>query len=120
MDGPVRRRTWAALAFLAAGVVLALVGRAVEGARALDALAGLLLVAALGLGASLLRFWTRLVPPVPNLRPLFPSVGPQERWCPACGRSAPRTGTCPSCGRPAPRRRRVLQRKPSPLRQERK
>lgn len=94
----MRRRALAALALAAGGLLLAVLAPHLPGERGWNVLAGLLLVAAIVLGLSLLPFWRGLMPPLPPMEGLFTVPRGLERWCARCGNPTARRGPCRECG----------------------
>lgn len=93
-----------AWALLALGIGLGLLGRTLPGGEAWDLLGGLALLAAIGLGLSLLPFWGRLLPRLAPFPSLFRTPRATERWCTRCGNPTPAKGACRSCGHAPPAR----------------
>lgn len=93
----VRLRVWLLSGSIALALLFGFLGRGTD-VEAFDILAGLLWMAAIGLGISLLPFWRRVLPPVPAMPGLFDSVPDQGRWCIACGNSTPKGIQCSICG----------------------
>ena len=94
----MRRRALAAWALAAVGLLLAVLAPHLAGARGWNVIAGLLLVAAIVLGLSLLPFWRKVMPALPPMEGLFTRPRPSERWCSRCGNPTPRQGACRECG----------------------
>lgn len=94
----MRQRAWLAIAFAAVGLGLAVAAPQMPGKQGWNVLAGLLLVAAIGLGLSLLAFWRQVFPPLPPMAGLFEAPRASQRWCSRCGRPTARQGPCQSCG----------------------
>lgn len=104
----VRRRAWAAWGALALAVLLLALGN-MAATKALNPVAALLVLAALGLFLSLHPVWARLLPPLPPMPGLSDRPSASQRWCVHCGRPAPRSTACASCGKLArAERRRML------------
>lgn len=94
----MRRRALVALGLAAAGLGLAVAAPHLPGERGWNVLAGLLLVAAIVLGLSLLPVWRGLLPPRAPIEDLFTVPRATERWCDRCGHPTPRKGACRTCG----------------------
>lgn len=111
----VRRRAWVALACLGLGILFGLLGRVAPGAATWNLLAGLLVLAALALGLTLLGLGRRLLPGLAPMPDLFERPRPNERWCLACGHPTGANGPCRACGHTPVSRaagRAAFQRKP--------
>lgn len=94
----MRSRAWAALILAAAGLALAVAGRHLPAARLWNVIAGLMLLVAIALGISLLRFWRDLAAPLQPVTNLFTRPRSSERWCAHCGHPTTRKGPCRTCG----------------------
>lgn len=101
----VRRRAWWAWGALALTVLFGIMGRAVPPADAWNLLAGVFLLAAVGLGVSLLPFWPRLAPGLVDFPDLFDRPNAHERWCVVCGHVAGARAACSTCGSLPPQAR---------------
>lgn len=92
----VRLRSWIAISAAVAGLTLGFIDRAVD--ADLAAWSGILWLAAILLGISLLPFWKRVLPDVPDMPGLFTKPGPGQRWCVHCGTPADGREACGVCG----------------------
>lgn len=94
----MRQRAWLAIVLAIAGLGLAVAAPHMPGSQGWNVLAGLLLVAAIVLGVSLLAVWRRVFPPLPPMEGLFETPRATQRWCTHCGHPTARRGPCQSCG----------------------
>ena len=92
----MRARVWLLLGAVVLGLAFGFLGRH-AGVDGFNVASGLAWLAALGLGAGLLPFWRRALPPVPPMPGLFDRVGEGQRWCVHCGSPTPREGPCQVC-----------------------
>jgi hypothetical protein len=94
----VRRRAWIAWGCLALGIVFGILGRVLPGADTWNLLAGILFLAAIVLGLSLLRLAQRVMPALVDFPDLFDRPRLNERWCATCGHPTGAKGPCRTCG----------------------
>lgn len=94
----MRRRALIAWACLVLGIGFGILGRVLPGADTWNLLAGILFLAAIVLGLSLLRLAQRIMPAMVDFPDLFDRPLPNERWCASCGHPTGAAGACRLCG----------------------
>ena len=80
------------------GIGFGILGRVLAGADTWNLLAGILFLAAIVLGVSLLPIARQLLPGLVDFPDLFDRPRPNERWCASCGHPTGSAGPCRVCG----------------------